>query len=300
MLIPISEVAADLGCEVGIIGGSGFYELLDSATEVALTTPYGDPAAPFSVGELAGRRVAFLPATRTRSHLCPSSRAVSGQRVGDGIARRQGADRPVFGRLTPARDRTRSFRHRRSDRRPDCRPSRHVSRHRCARRHARYRGVDPPSIVRRPIRPGPAIHSLQRLPPRRRERSRERDHGGHRRSAFLDTGRELVVPANGVARGEHDRLSRGRAGRRSRPTVCHHRARHRLRRRGRRARARSRWKPFSPRCRRISMRCATSCASPSPTCPITSRTVIITSHAPARHHHEPNLTITSHASALHR
>ncbi len=61
MLIPISEVAADLGCEVGIIGGSGFYELLDGATEVALTTPFGDPAAPFSVGELAGRRVAFLP-----------------------------------------------------------------------------------------------------------------------------------------------------------------------------------------------------------------------------------------------
>lgn len=61
MLIPISDDAGDLGAEVGIIGGSGFYELLSDAVEVDHTTPFGPPAAPITVGTLAGRRVAFLP-----------------------------------------------------------------------------------------------------------------------------------------------------------------------------------------------------------------------------------------------
>lgn len=61
MLIPLSDRASELGAEVGIIGGSGFYELLDDAVEVELATPYGDPAGPVMVGELSGRRVAFLP-----------------------------------------------------------------------------------------------------------------------------------------------------------------------------------------------------------------------------------------------
>jgi 5'-methylthioadenosine phosphorylase len=61
MLIPLSDRASELGAEIGIIGGSGFYELLDDPTEVELTTPFGAPAAPISVGELNGRRVAFLP-----------------------------------------------------------------------------------------------------------------------------------------------------------------------------------------------------------------------------------------------
>lgn len=47
--------------EVGVIGGSGFYSFLDAPDEVAVETPYGDPSAPVSVGEVAGRRVAFLP-----------------------------------------------------------------------------------------------------------------------------------------------------------------------------------------------------------------------------------------------
>lgn len=61
MLIPLCDQASDLGAEVGIIGGSGFYELLDHATEVSLSTPFGDPAALLTVGDLAGHRVAFLP-----------------------------------------------------------------------------------------------------------------------------------------------------------------------------------------------------------------------------------------------
>jgi 5'-methylthioadenosine phosphorylase len=47
--------------EVGVFGGSGFYSFLDDVEEVALDTPYGEPSAPFSVGTVEERRVAFLP-----------------------------------------------------------------------------------------------------------------------------------------------------------------------------------------------------------------------------------------------
>lgn len=61
MLIPLSDQASELGAEIGIIGGSGFYELLTDTVDVELSTPFGGPAAPISVGDLSGRRVAFLP-----------------------------------------------------------------------------------------------------------------------------------------------------------------------------------------------------------------------------------------------
>jgi len=49
------------GAEIGVIGGSGFYEFLEGATDHEVTTPFGDPASPVSIGTVAGRRVAFLP-----------------------------------------------------------------------------------------------------------------------------------------------------------------------------------------------------------------------------------------------
>jgi len=61
MLIPLSDRASELGAEIGIIGGSGFYELLTDAVDIEPHTPFGPPAAPITVGELNGRRVAFLP-----------------------------------------------------------------------------------------------------------------------------------------------------------------------------------------------------------------------------------------------
>lgn len=61
MLIPLSDRASELGAEIGIIGGSGFYELLTDAVEVPVTTPFGAPSAAVTVGELSGRTVAFLP-----------------------------------------------------------------------------------------------------------------------------------------------------------------------------------------------------------------------------------------------
>lgn len=47
--------------DIGVIGGSGFYSLLDDAQPVPVTTPYGSPSEAPAVGELAGRRVAFIP-----------------------------------------------------------------------------------------------------------------------------------------------------------------------------------------------------------------------------------------------
>jgi 5'-methylthioadenosine phosphorylase len=46
---------------IGVFGGSGFYSFLDQIEEVAVETPYGDPSAPVSIGQLDGLDVAFLP-----------------------------------------------------------------------------------------------------------------------------------------------------------------------------------------------------------------------------------------------
>ena len=46
---------------IGVFGGSGFYEFLDAAREVPITTPYGEPAAPLTVGSVSGIETAFLP-----------------------------------------------------------------------------------------------------------------------------------------------------------------------------------------------------------------------------------------------
>ncbi|MEJ7799222.1 MAG: S-methyl-5'-thioadenosine phosphorylase [Ilumatobacter sp.] len=67
MLIPLSDHASELGAEIGIIGGSGFYEFIADGVDVEIETPFGAPAAPITVGEVGGRRVAFL-ARHGREH----------------------------------------------------------------------------------------------------------------------------------------------------------------------------------------------------------------------------------------
>jgi 5'-methylthioadenosine phosphorylase len=59
--------------DVGVYGGSGLYSLLDQVEEVAIATPFGAPAAPVTIGEVAGRRVAFLP-RHGREHTLPPHR----------------------------------------------------------------------------------------------------------------------------------------------------------------------------------------------------------------------------------
>jgi len=60
--------------EIGIVGGSGLYEMtgLSDTREVRVNTPFGDPSDAFITGTLEGRRVAFL-ARHGRGHrLSPS------------------------------------------------------------------------------------------------------------------------------------------------------------------------------------------------------------------------------------
>ncbi len=48
--------------EIGIFGGSGFYEFAEGGVEeITVDTPYGPPSAPIALMTAAGRRVAFLP-----------------------------------------------------------------------------------------------------------------------------------------------------------------------------------------------------------------------------------------------
>ena len=47
--------------DVGVYGGSGLYALLDDVESVEIDTPFGRPSAPVAIGDVEGRRVAFLP-----------------------------------------------------------------------------------------------------------------------------------------------------------------------------------------------------------------------------------------------
>ena len=58
---------------IGVIGGSGLYAFLDDAEEVVVETPYGAPSDPIVVGDVRGRRVAFVP-RHGRDHRHPPHR----------------------------------------------------------------------------------------------------------------------------------------------------------------------------------------------------------------------------------
>lgn len=59
--------------DVAVIGGSGFYELLDGAVEVNPDTPYGPPSSPVTVGAVGDVAVAFI-ARHGRTHALPPHR----------------------------------------------------------------------------------------------------------------------------------------------------------------------------------------------------------------------------------
>jgi 5'-methylthioadenosine phosphorylase len=59
--------------EIGVIGGSGFYEFLTDSERVSITTPFGDPSDDVVIGDLRGRRVAFL-ARHGQGHRFPPHR----------------------------------------------------------------------------------------------------------------------------------------------------------------------------------------------------------------------------------
>ncbi|MCC7103559.1 MAG: S-methyl-5'-thioadenosine phosphorylase [Chloroflexi bacterium] len=65
-LKPASRDLAD----IGVFGGSGFYELLDRVEEVSVPTPYGSPSGAIGIGEIGNVRVAFMP-RHGRDHQAP-------------------------------------------------------------------------------------------------------------------------------------------------------------------------------------------------------------------------------------
>ena len=56
--------------EIGVIGGSGFYSLLEDVREIKVDTPYGPPSDSIFLADVSGRRVAFLP-RHGRRHTIP-------------------------------------------------------------------------------------------------------------------------------------------------------------------------------------------------------------------------------------
>lgn len=56
--------------EIGIIGGSGFYDLVKGLREIKVETPYGPPSEKIAIGTISGKKVAFLP-RHNRTHDLP-------------------------------------------------------------------------------------------------------------------------------------------------------------------------------------------------------------------------------------
>src|SRR5690242_197873 len=59
--------------DLGLIGGSGFYEFFDQAERVRVSTPFGEPSDDVVIGEVDGRRVAFI-ARHGQGHRFPPHR----------------------------------------------------------------------------------------------------------------------------------------------------------------------------------------------------------------------------------
>ncbi len=63
-------MTAGAAAEIGVFGGSGFYSFIEDAEEVVVDTPYGPPSDWFVIGDVGGKRVAFLP-RHGRHHSLP-------------------------------------------------------------------------------------------------------------------------------------------------------------------------------------------------------------------------------------
>jgi 5'-methylthioadenosine phosphorylase len=60
--------------QIGIIGGSGLYDMAEvtDRSEITVPTPFGDPSGPYVIGTLRGKRVAFLSRHGAGHRLSPS------------------------------------------------------------------------------------------------------------------------------------------------------------------------------------------------------------------------------------
>jgi len=56
--------------DIGVYGGSGFYEFLEDVEEIKVETPYGPPSDLIALATVGGKRIAFLP-RHGRGHSLP-------------------------------------------------------------------------------------------------------------------------------------------------------------------------------------------------------------------------------------
>ena len=68
---PPPQAGEGVSAEIGVFGGSGFYEWLRSSEPITVDTPYGEPSSAIAIAEVAGRRVAFLPRHGPRHTIPP-------------------------------------------------------------------------------------------------------------------------------------------------------------------------------------------------------------------------------------
>ena len=57
--------------DIGVFGGSGFYQLLDTVEEREVETPFGEPSGKITLGRIGDVRVAFLPRHGPKHQLPP-------------------------------------------------------------------------------------------------------------------------------------------------------------------------------------------------------------------------------------
>ena len=209
--------------EIGIFGGSGFYSFLEDVEEVEVETPYGKPSAPFVVGEIGGRQVAFLPRHGRKHELPPHAipyranvwamkelgvRRIIGPNASGALkAELELGEFVVCDQFV---DRTSG----RTDTFYDGPETTHVS------------AADP--------------YCPDLRAPARRNRARARHPGARRRHrrhdpgpALLDARRVEVVPGRRLGRDQHDRVPRGLPRARARALLREHLDGHRPRRRRR-------------------------------------------------------------------
>jgi 5'-methylthioadenosine phosphorylase len=57
--------------KIAVIGGSGFYDLLENPKWIEVKTPYGKPSGKIAIGKIGNHAVAFLPRHGKAHHLPP-------------------------------------------------------------------------------------------------------------------------------------------------------------------------------------------------------------------------------------
>ncbi|MDQ6918995.1 MAG: S-methyl-5'-thioadenosine phosphorylase [Candidatus Dormibacteraeota bacterium] len=57
---------------IGVLGGSGFYNLIDDARREHIKTPFGEPSGDFAIGSLDGQGVVFLPRHGSKHTIPPA------------------------------------------------------------------------------------------------------------------------------------------------------------------------------------------------------------------------------------